>query len=59
MKNWTNAEIVELDINQTASGLFNSHFEAWPLLDKQDQKPATPSTPSDDDDDDKTENQHS
>ena len=49
MKKWNNAEIMELDINETANGLLWVGHEIWPLFDKKEcgntksnNEPSTP-----------------
>lgn len=45
MKTWNTPEVAELNINETANGIFNSCIEVWPVLDKDDKKPVTPTEP--------------
>lgn len=45
MKKFVAAEIAELNINETANGIFDCCVEAWPILDKEDKKPVTPADP--------------
>lgn len=45
MKKFVAAEIAELNINETANGLFDACIEVWPVLDKEDKKPVTPVNP--------------
>ena len=46
MKNWKNAEVVELNINETASGLFCTDFETLLLF--NDNLKKCPQTPQED-----------
>lgn len=52
MKTWNNPEVTELNINETANGIFDSDVEfCWIINDSK-----KPSTPKEDDKKDETEN---
>lgn len=46
MKNWNAPEVKELNINETANGIFDCEWEFWPIVNddnkKPEQKPVTP-----------------
>lgn len=46
MKTWNAPVISELNINETANGLFDACFEAWPLFDEKKTTPEDPDNPS-------------
>ncbi len=47
MKKFETPVMVELNINETASGFFRSHVEVWPIHNGKHHQPCQPSDPSD------------
>ncbi len=49
MKKWNTPEIVELNVSETANGIFDTWFESWLVHNDSDKKPElkpeTPETP--------------
>lgn len=46
MKKWNNAEIMELDINETANGLLSCDVEFWFIANDKCSKQNEPATPT-------------
>ena len=49
MKTWNAPEVQELNINETASGFFNTEYEVWPFINdtlKKNETPTTTPTPT-------------